>query len=154
VLTSFINYLRHKGSKYPRTRRKAPSRRRINVALFPPRSLSLWRHLRNSPWLWPLGRTSGALQCIYALCQEGRVVHWGSFYNIDTLATKWSETNPTIPWQERFVSPLLYWGKKDDIFASRTPSDIPAITTKALHTFWSSGAPSLVAKEGKPSDFP
>ena len=88
------------------------------------------------------------------LCQEDRVVHWGSFRNIGTLATRWSETNPAIPWQGRIVSLLLCRGKKDDIFTSWTPSDLPAVTTKALHTFWSSGAPSLVAKEGKPSDFP
>ena len=88
------------------------------------------------------------------LCQEGRVVYWGSFYNTGTLATKWPETNPAIPWQGRIVSLLLCRGKKDDIFTSWTPSDLPAVTTKALHTFWSSGAPSLAAKEGKPSDFP
>ena len=88
------------------------------------------------------------------LCQEGRVVHWGSFRNIGTLATRWSETNPAIPWQERFVSPLLYRRKRDDMFASRTPSDLPAVTTKALYTFWSSGAPTPIAKESRPSDFP
>ena len=88
------------------------------------------------------------------LCQEGRFAQWGRYYNIDTMAAKWAETNPTITWQERFVSPLLYRGTKENTFASRTPSDLPAVTTKALHTFWSSGAPSLSAQDAKPSDFP